>query len=280
MEALQSTLALFRLDPTQLLRRLTIIMIEDVDLFDSFPLLLWWMIADKDYQLTEFDLALLLNIVYSLCQYQDVVDVDFMGMERKEEDSLRYDADSLEDHQPYCDMLLALYYRSLYGGMPCDITMLHNAIAYLLHSEKRGEERTVIVIDEGEDDEVVVVVEEGEGEGNRIGDERRTVPSDHLKVKKTGFAMWNFSFIKPTLSILPQAIDFHPFPQLVGMVIKKFPDLSVDEVKGLIWEAESGVNIRKPATVSRALEVQSSPQWLKIVNYLQNIRKWLRDKRE
>ena len=67
--AVQSTIALIQQCPMELLRRLPVICIEDVTLMDSFPILIWLMMADKDYgSLSKIDINIILNIVISLCE--------------------------------------------------------------------------------------------------------------------------------------------------------------------------------------------------------------------
>jgi hypothetical protein len=70
--AIQTSLAILQKEPMELLRRLPIIYIEDVCLMDSYPIVVWLMMADKDYgRLSKTDIDIILNIVNSLCNCMD-----------------------------------------------------------------------------------------------------------------------------------------------------------------------------------------------------------------
>lgn len=53
------------------------------------------------------------------------------------------------------------------------------------------------------------------------------------------------------LEILNVAIDFHPLPHMLSVIEKK-TKVSKDRVKELIWNVYSGVNLRKPETISNS----------------------------
>ena len=124
--AIQSALVLIQMAPMELLRRLPIIYIEDVCLMNSYPIVVWLMMADKDYgKLTKMDIDIILNIVNSLCNCRRYFDYK----------AENYDNTYVFTHEslqfcPNSDELLSLYYRSEYGGMKGDIKMLKVAIDY------------------------------------------------------------------------------------------------------------------------------------------------------
>lgn len=119
--AIQSTLALIQMAPLELLRRLPIIYIEDVCLMDSYPIVVWLMMADTNYQrLTCTDIDILVHIVNSMCNcmhYYNYIKTDY---------NYAYTHETLE----HSDELLSLFYRSQYGGMKGDMQMLKVAIDY------------------------------------------------------------------------------------------------------------------------------------------------------
>lgn len=223
-EAIQSTIVVLQRDQDQLLRRLPIIMLEDVTVFDSLPLCVWLMMVGKDYSLTAYDQQLVLQIVRSLCECTDAIP-EMSHVEAP------FTHEALQDH-PQGDVLLALHYRSLYGGMQCDVQMLRNAIGLYLTSAH--------------------------------------------PVARTSFEFVDCSSMH-SASILPESIDFHPFPQMLTIIQKKCEDLSKEEIKSLIWFAESGVNIRKPESVAKANACQRSESWKRIASYLPVVRKWMKD---
>jgi hypothetical protein len=121
--AVHTTIALCQKDPMELLRRLAIICIEDVCLMDSYPIIVWLMIADQP--LKPHDIYLLLQIVNSLCNCKNVF--KYYGVESH----VSYTHDILQNHDAK-NQLLALYYRALYGGLLGDVAMLNNAITYYM----------------------------------------------------------------------------------------------------------------------------------------------------
>jgi hypothetical protein len=63
--------------------------------------------------------------------------------------------------------------------------------------------------------------------------------------------------------ILPEAIDFHPYPQMLRD-INKATHIQSELVKKTIWLAESGVNYRKPHTMILSDNAKKSSVWPKI----------------
>jgi hypothetical protein len=123
--AVSSALAMIQMEPMQFLRRLPIIYIEDVCLIDSFPIVVWLLMADSQYTLTNRDIYILLQIVYSLCtcsKYFD--DRDLMC-------KTEYTHEALENVDQHSH-LLSLHYRRLYGGLKGDMQLLKNAIEFYI----------------------------------------------------------------------------------------------------------------------------------------------------
>jgi hypothetical protein len=123
--AIQSAIQLIYLDKMQFLRRLPIIYVEDVCLMDSFPMVIWLMMADKYYTLTHLDINILLHCINGLCDCKKAVGY----MENSV--STKYTHEYLENLDNHTQ-LLSLYYRSLYGGMGRDMHMLEDAIGYYI----------------------------------------------------------------------------------------------------------------------------------------------------
>jgi hypothetical protein len=138
-----------------------------------------------------------------------------------------YSHESLEN-MPNHNFLLALYYRSEYGGMKCDIKMLKDAIHYYSNS-------------------------------------------DHNKIKKTEYGKIQYDKIEPRMDILLEAVDFHPFPQMLSILAKK-TKLEKETIKIFIWNANSGYNARKPNTVEQSSHYMSLPEWKIIDLYLDDVR--------
>ncbi len=113
---------MIKLDTTDFLRRLPIIMIEDVILHDSLPIIIWFMVATsckKKFILQEEHIKWLLGVVNTLC---NINEHDNIKLSDKIKDIIRYDKLDNEDH---VSLLYSLQLRAGYGGMKCDIRMLN-----------------------------------------------------------------------------------------------------------------------------------------------------------
>ncbi len=123
LEAIQSALAILQRDPMEFFRRLPIIYIEDVCLMDSYPILVWFMMVEKEHELDSMDIDLLLRIVKHMCDcviyYDDsgnyITNMELTPLVLEHNDAIR-----------------SVYYRSLYGGTKGDMNMLLNSIYYYL----------------------------------------------------------------------------------------------------------------------------------------------------
>jgi hypothetical protein len=121
--AMASALAIWQLDPIELVRRLAIICIEDVCVMDSYPVLIWLMMADTNYKVGSNTIYFVLKLVNWLCNCNETFDNSYVS------NGTIYTHESLQDNKRH-DVLLALYYRQKYGGMKGDMEMLSNAISY------------------------------------------------------------------------------------------------------------------------------------------------------
>ena len=217
--ALQSALAVLERDPMELLRRLPILYIEDVCLMDSYPLLIWWMMAGKEYILTTLDKYYVLQCVLHLATEMRAYDATYRTKKGLDESWVKREA---------TDAVLAVYYRSLYGGMKGDMRMLEGAVEYYL----------------GQPEEILHVSFE-----NPIDD-----------------AYWRDAF-----EILPQAVDFHPFPRLLTAIAKK-TGMEEKIIQEFIWYVDSAINVRKQDTIDRSAEKAEQEEWRWIEPVLARIR--------
>ena len=113
--AIQTAILLLQRDPMEMLRRLPIIAVEDVSLIDTFPVMVWLMMAGDAYRLTTHDIDVILHIVWSLSNSQHAVE---------------YTKCLSEPDIPEQSILLAVYYRWKYGGMKGDLGLLHGVINF------------------------------------------------------------------------------------------------------------------------------------------------------
>lgn len=219
--AVQSTLVLIQRSPMELLRRLPIIFIEDVCLMDSYPILVWLMMADKDYgKLSNADIDIILNIIISLCECKTYFPYE------NNELNYAFTHETLQ-FSPNSSELLALLYRIEYGGMKGDIQMLKVAIDYY-----------------------------------------RMHPSE---VRKTEYNTIKYNAIEREIEILVEAIDFHPYPNMLNM-LNKLTYVSKETIKQFIWFVESGYNVRKHDTILTSKKYEERNEWKKIEKHLEDIR--------
>eukprot|EP01036_Dinobryon_divergens_P023902 gene23902-32298_t len=228
--ALQSALLLLQREPMEFLRRLPILYVEDVALMDSIPICIWLLMADKEYSLTSTDITLLLDIVRRLCEcsqfYEDSSDEDVPPMKHEDIEA-----------SAQADAILAVHYRSLYGGMKGDMRMLRRAV---YHYKNHPEE----------------VQRHGEFQ-----------PIDWTLLFPPSAAASS-----PAITILPAAIDFHPFPQLIGVLQQQTGLQDGERIKSCIWLADSALNGRKASTVEAARQCRASADWKRIRPHIDRAR--------
>ena len=119
--ALSSASALLQQDPTKLIRRLSIICVEDVVAIDTIPVVVWIMMTHTTYHMTPADHLFILQMVWTLCEIDVAYRCDF----HKEPPVHTHQRLQMEKN---ADVLLSLHYRTMYGGMKGDMIMLKNAI--------------------------------------------------------------------------------------------------------------------------------------------------------
>lgn len=112
---------------TEMIRRLTIITIEDVYINSYYPKLVWYYIAlsTNNYILNKDDVSFLLSYVRLLCDINITEKCDF------EDKHKMYYVDDVKDNV-YC---LALYIRIQYGGFKGEINLINNLIYKILNHE-------------------------------------------------------------------------------------------------------------------------------------------------
>jgi len=115
---------LYRLSPTELLRRLPVIIVEDSAMHPGYPAIVWMMLAvSKGYHLPDLLLVLILHLTIevSLVQSRDFVDVSEDDVSAAE-----MGATDVEEMPKGAarDLVASLLLRVSFGGMPGDMVML------------------------------------------------------------------------------------------------------------------------------------------------------------
>lgn len=124
--AIQTAILLLQRDPMEMMRRLPIIAVEDVSLIDTFPVMVWLMMAGASYRLTTHDIDLILHIVWTLSESKSAIEYTKQA--------------SNPDGNYDNDILLSVYYRWKYGGMKGDLDLLHGVIQY----HKTNDENSIL----------------------------------------------------------------------------------------------------------------------------------------
>ena len=195
------------MDVNELLRRIPIIMLEDVFLHNSFTTLIWIMIAHstKKFKIKLYIYEWILGVVYALCQI-NVKD------EIKENDEFIKNnniSESLNNYndlkQVECSLLYCIHIRNAYGGMECDNIMLDK---YSKIWEKRFRDK-----------------------GLKINDIQ--IRPIKIFIKELCIDEWDNS-----------AIDYHCNSKIIDFINKKYEHITSDELKKLIWFNSSSINTR------------------------------------
>tara|TARA_B100000214_G_scaffold375263_1_gene360874 strand:- start:3534 stop:4448 length:915 start_codon:yes stop_codon:yes gene_type:complete len=126
VKSIQTAKHLLDLNLTAFLRRLPIIMLEDVTIHESFSIIIWLMIAvSKGYELRYEMVKWLLGVVY------------YLSLEDEKTYYCNNDRDKMEidTQNKYKALLYSLRFRKEYGGMKGDMNM----IEYYIHMIHKGE---------------------------------------------------------------------------------------------------------------------------------------------
>lgn len=66
--------------------------------------------------------------------------------------------------------------------------------------------------------------------------------------------------VNQKIQVLAEAIDFHPFPQIIPKIANE-TGVTPQKIKRLIWEIDSGVNLRKPHTMTKRNAALQDRDW-------------------
>ncbi len=225
--AISTTILLLQLDPVELIRRLPIIYIEDVCLIDSLPIMTWFLMADKDYKITNLDKWYIVSFVKNLCEVKQ-----FYPNEEKVPNDFTHE--QLCQYPNY-DCLLAIFYRTFYGGMAGDMNMLETSIQYYIDNPSKVIPKTIYNFADFHIEPEVIILDEA--------------IDFHPFPKMLTYIMIN---------ILK---DYDVSDDITGETVKKY-----------IWLCESGINFRKEKTIKTQKELTKDELWPIIQEYLPQAR--------
>ena len=236
--ALRSAYTLLYLKPEIFLRRLLVIMLEDVVIHRFFTELCWYMMAVPNYRLDMADFDFLMNMVYTLvdCQYHrsfriaddknkmDLGDmVDKMKKEYKKNIVNEIKQKEIIDKM---SLILAVYFREKFGGLEGDLKMMEN-IRNVLFNE------WFVLNEEYDKDKKMDFI--------KIPAIKRIDDRDN-NLRELGFQFLKLKEIDIC------SVDFHTCPEMVNYICQKlggkdkFPDF---RVKQIMWRQSSGINTRR-----------------------------------
>jgi len=119
-EALVTAYNFIIIKPWDFLRRILIIMVEDVSITDNMDLIMWLMVGFPNYRWTNEITRYLLSTVYSLCMSKKIIPIQ--PSEIKDIPEMRY------ARAIHSDILRPLLIRYEYGGLKGDMCMLKNLL--------------------------------------------------------------------------------------------------------------------------------------------------------
>jgi hypothetical protein len=197
---------LINLDFNEFIRRLAIIIIEDVSLNYDYITIIWFMAASstKNLILTKNNVKWLLGYIKAITENNYKFNYD----KKENVNNLKFvNNDIFKTHN---DILLSLFLRKSFGGMNGDKKMLNFYIDYYYNKFKN------------------MSISDNFNELNLI------VESVSTKMK-----------IIDVLDFPLEGVDFHCDVGMLKNIKKNFDEFSEEDVKLSIWYCSSGINFRQ-----------------------------------
>lgn len=197
----------------QFLRRLPIIIVEDVCLISQFPIIVWLMTASPNFKIYNNQKRWLLGLIVKLTQYphQELIEkYQLLHQEKyqllhQEEEQILYESipNFYELDADQKTSALSLLLRKSYGGLKGDGYMLQKYYYLQIHSNLEYIPNLLI--------KPIYIT--------------KLLLSDELEICSA---------------------DFHCFPQILGMLHHQYPEYTDDILKRVIWNCSSCINFRTP----------------------------------
>ena len=204
-----------KMDLLEFLRRLPIIMIEDVALHSSFSNLIWFMLVVSNFQkkftFSKSMYEYLLGVVFVLCSMDKKDNITLTPTEKEDYESLVQNKDlknhlnDLKDLKPIeVSILYSMHVRIAYGGMKGDMNMFRE---YIVKWKNRFQKRKTM--------------------------NTTKVRPISIFIEELDLKDWDLS-----------AIDFHCENRILSLLYRKFPDIEEYVLKRVIWIYSSSINKR------------------------------------
>tara|TARA_Y100000589_G_C27128589_1_gene619597 strand:+ start:285 stop:1319 length:1035 start_codon:yes stop_codon:yes gene_type:complete len=204
--AVNIALQLINLDFIEFIRRLAIIIIEDVSLNYDYISIIWFMCASatKNLILTKNNIKWILGYVAAITKNN----YKFKYQKKDNIDNVKFiNNDIFKTHN---DILLSLFLRKSYGGMDGDKRMLNFYLDYYYNKFKK-----MTLCDNFNELNLIV---------------------ETLSTKMEIIDVLDFPL---------EAVDFHCDFRLLKNIKKNFDEFSEEDVKLSIWYCSSGINFRQ-----------------------------------
>ena len=255
---IQSCYHLMRLNINDLLRRLPIIMLEDTYLHSSITTIVWLMIAlgTQKFLMKKYIYEWILGFSYICCITKKT---DKLNNSIKQDENNNHN--NIVNNNDKCNneinndnnilnnsnnlnvmnysVLYALYFRMAYGGKEHDIEMIKS---YIKLWNKRFHNNS----------------------NKKINN--MTIKTVSLFIKPLELDEWDLS-----------AIDYHTNLNFIDFIIKKFPELTKQDIQNIIWIASSSINTRilNNNSNSNSNNTYIQENWMKIKSYVEKTQKYL-----
>jgi hypothetical protein len=247
--AIQTANHFIKLDEIEFIRRLPIIMLEDVFLHESFTTIIWIMIAlsHKKFKMNIYIYKWLFGIIYVLCKINKkdklgndlniIVNNNTNDNNNTNHNEIlsiseiidNYGKNNLDDNE--ISLLYSIHIRISYGCMDNDKIMLEK-YANLWFNRFKNKDLKVV--------------------------NKMIIKPIKLDISELNLEDWDLS-----------AIDFHCNNKLLEFINKKYEDISLEELKKLIWHNSSKINKRVKN------KIYNEELWNKIKDYVIKTQKYL-----
>jgi len=234
--AIPTAYHLLKLDKNELLRRLSIIMLEDTFLHESFTTIIWLMTASsiKKFKFKQYIYEWLIGIIYVLCKIDkkdNLNDISYINELNQINKSILEKLDNYKKLEIIdYSILYSIHLRISYGGTEDDLKML-KLFAELW--EKRFTNKNISI-------------------------DTMNIRPIKLLIKDLDIENWDLS-----------AIDYHSNSNFLEYISKKFADIDKNEIKKMIWINSSNVNIREK------INIYNPVLWNEIKNYVIKTQKYI-----
>jgi hypothetical protein len=242
-KALETSCFLMKYDLNAFIRRLPIIMMEDVKVHVSFIPLIWLTAAiSKGFPVTQSVKSWLLGVVKYLCEEKNEYYSNHNVWSYTETGKLTTNQllKETEKFEPTTrDLLISLLFRKSYGGMKGDMEMIAAyervfvKLGPLSKSPTQAVEKKLKTDPDVIEKKVIIDLEEEETQPSALVSLIPIEPVEFSQIR-----------IQPIDEIELCAVDFHCYPAMVNLIKQQFITLDEDDIKSAIWHCSSKTNFR------------------------------------